>query len=352
MAALQILVLSAEVRVLLGQRQMFRNFCFFIYLLLTAFAWYGCSGRGKSDEIKFPKPFPQVCVPVIMVDEETSLGFMTNHFWDSYLDSAAVWCEFDDSTRIGGVSRESVMEKYGEYVRFLWNVPVKDALSSQYRLMNLLESAALQDSSLVPLFEYICSLAEESLYGVNSDFRNEEFYIPVLETMISTALESSVTEEILKEKYRKELECCSKNRIGEKASDFIFCTAGGQSSRLYDVKSDYILLFFSNPGCTACKEIMESLKSSEKVSALMASGSLKVLNIYIDEDLTEWFKYMPVYPKEWINAYQPDLRVRKEEIYDVRAIPSLYILDAEKRVLFKDVAPSTALAFIEHISLK
>ncbi|MBQ0006050.1 MAG: DUF5106 domain-containing protein [Alistipes sp.] len=331
---------------------MFRNFWFFISLSLTALAWCGCTGRGKSDEIRFPKPFPEVCVPAMVTEGEAYLSITANHFWDSYLDSATVWCEFDDSTRIGGVSREAVMEKYGEYVRFLWNIPVKEALSSQYRLMNRLESAALQDSSVVPLFEYMCSLAEESLYGVNSDFRNEEFYIPVLETMIRTSLESSVTEEVMKEKYRKELECCSKNRIGEKAADFIFCTADGQNSRLYDVESDYILLFFSNPGCTACKEIIESVKSSDKISALIASGSLKVLNIYIDEDLAEWFKYMPVYPKEWINAYQPDLRVRKEEIYDVRAIPSLYILDADKRVVFKDVAPPAAFAFIEHISME
>lgn len=285
----------------------------------------------------------------MMNDMEGYLHFMASHFWDSYLDSAAVWCAFDDSTRIGGVSREVLREKYVEYVRFLWSVPVQNALSSQYRLMTLLEETAKRDSSAVPIFEQMCTMSCECLYGINSDFRNEEFYIPVLETLIDSPLESPITEKIMKDKYREELNSCSKNRIGTKAADFIFRTASGINGSLYGIEGEYILLFFSNPGCTACKEIMDSLKNSGRVSALIASGCLKVLNIYIDEDLTEWFKYMPVYPKEWINAYQPDLRIRQEEIYDVRAIPSLYILDSEKRVLFKDVAPSTAITFIEHI---
>ena len=67
-----------------------------------------------------------------------------------------------------------------------------------------------------------------------------------------------------------------------------------------------------------------------------------MINIYIDEDLTEWYKYMPIYPKEWINCYNEDLKIRGENLYDVRAIPSLYLLDSEKRVILKD-APTQIL---------
>ena len=61
-----------------------------------------------------------------------------------------------------------------------------------------------------------------------------------------------------------------------------------------------------------------------------------MINIYIDEDLAQWYKYMPIYPENWINCHNEDLKIRWENLYDVRAIPSLYLLDREKRVILKD----------------
>ncbi|MBO7320662.1 MAG: DUF5106 domain-containing protein, partial [Bacteroidales bacterium] len=50
----------------------------------------------------------------------------------------------------------------------------------------------------------------------------------------------------------------------------------------------------------------------------------------------QWYKYMPIYPENWINCHNEDLKIRGENLYDVRAIPSLYLLDREKRVILKD----------------
>ena len=69
---------------------------------------------------------------------------------------------------------------------------------------------------------------------------------------------------------------------------------------------------------------------------------LAVVNVYIDEDIQAWRSYMPVYPEEWYNGFDPDFVLRNDEIYNVRAIPSLYLLDEEKRVILKD-APENKL---------
>ena len=96
------------------------------------------------------------------------------------------------------------------------------------------------------------------------------------------------------------------------------------------------MLFFSNPGCTACKEIMDVLNNDPVISGLIASGTMSVLNIYIDEDLEAWKSYMPIYPDTWYNGFDPDFAIRGEKLYNVRAIPSLYLLDREKTVILKD----------------
>ena len=82
------------------------------------------------------------------------------------------------------------------------------------------------------------------------------------------------------------------------------------------------LLFFSNPGCEACMSIINVLKEDPQISGMISSGRLKVLNVYIDEDLDAWRSYMPIYPDEWYNGFDPDFVIRNETLYNVRAIPS------------------------------
>ena len=73
---------------------------------------------------------------------------------------------------------------------------------------------------------------------------------------------------------------------------------------------------------------------------------MKVLNIYIDEDLEAWRSYMPIYPDIWYNGFDPDLAIRSEMIYNVRAIPSLYLLDKDKKVIMKDAPEARVFDFL------
>ena len=65
-----------------------------------------------------------------------------------------------------------------------------------------------------------------------------------------------------------------------------------------------------------------------------------------DENLDEWYGYMSHYPDTWINGYDADLIIRADRIYYLRAIPSIYILDGEKRIVCKDATLETALQIL------
>ena len=82
---------------------------------------------------------------------------------------------------------------------------------------------------------------------------------------------------------------------------------------------------------------------------MIADGILSVLNIYIDEDLQGWMDYMPVYPDEWYNGFDPDFVIRNDELYSVRAIPSLYLLDKEKRVILKDAPENKMMHYLVNL---
>jgi hypothetical protein len=90
--------------------------------------------------------------------------------------------------------------------------------------------------------------------------------------------------------------------------------------------------------------IINMLKGEPRISEMISGGTLAVLNIYIDEDLQGWKDYMSVYPEDWYNGFDPDFIIRNDELYNVRAIPSLYLLDKEKRVILKD-APENKMMY-------
>lgn len=150
----------------------------------------------------------------------------------------------------------------------------------------------------------------------------------------------------MKDKFARDARLCALNRVGTKAADFTFADRRGRMHTLYGVKAPYTLLFFSNPGCEACMNIINVLKGEPQISELIASGKLAVLNIYIDEDLEAWRSYMPIYPEEWYNGFDPDFVIRNDLLYNVRAIPSLYLLDVDKIVLLKDAPENRVFDYL------
>lgn len=182
---------------------------------------------------------------------------------------------------------------------------------------------------------------EHYLHDVNSPYRDEEAYIPVLEEIMASPYADSAQ----KAQAAYELPLFSLNRIGEPAADFKFTLRSGRQTSLYEVKADHILLCFSNPGCGACEE-MERTLGEPPFREMIREGVIKVVNIYPDDDLTDWLEESAEYPAEWTTGFAPEVDETKEgglPLYNLRAIPTFYLLDREHRTLLKD-APLERIA--------
>ena len=82
------------------------------------------------------------------------------------------------------------------------------------------------------------------------------------------------------------------------------------------------------------------------LNELQERGSLVVLALYPDEDINAWRAYASSIPAKWINSYDKGCIIREKNLYDLRAIPAMYLLDARKQVLVKD---STSVEEIEFV---
>ena len=298
-------------------------------LLLAA----GC--REKKAEQFTALPFPDLQLPSMISGQQEALEYMAVNYWNGMTDPSRNYPS--DSLLVSGVRRGDVEQKFADWtsiMEYAGNGIWSKAVGNLYDRALACE----RKDTVSQVFEIFVDLFQKYYYDPNSPMRNEDVYYH----FVSRYASYEGLTDVEKAKYEREARLCALNRIGTRASDFRFADRRGNITNLYDIKAELTLLFFSNPGCDACMNIINVLREDPVISSMVASGRLAVANIYIDEDIQAWRSYMPVYPEEWYNGFDPDMILRRNEIYAVRAIPSLYLLDSEKRVIMKD-APEERL---------
>ena len=288
----------------------------------------GCAGNRKAEQF-VALPFPDVVPPAMMESAFDRAEYMALHWWDGITEASREYpC---DTTLVSGVRKEDVEQKFANWVNILNMLDMSVVGKSVVRLYDRAAACEKKDTSS-NVFETFTDLVVKYLYDPNSPMRNEDHYA----FYASRLAGSDLVDESMREKYAREVRLASLNRVGSKAADFRFTDKRGRMHTLYGIDAELTLLFFSNPGCSACKEIIDVLNNDPRISSLISEGVMAVLNIYIDEDLEEWRSYMTVYPEHWYNGFDPDMVIRGENLYNVRAIPSLYLLDSNKTVIMKD----------------
>lgn len=288
-------------------------------LLSFTFIFGACNGQevkktetGNTHE----RTFQMVSIPSVITEPEERAVYLVKHYWDKF--------DFTDTTLIH--LPEITKQATSDYIDLIKSVPPKAASSSVKDMMN----RASADSSM---FVYFAGIYEKYLYDPNSPMRDESLFIYVLEAI----LEAPVLDDVNKIRPAHLLELALKNRVGEPAADFTYTLADGREETLYRTKTDYLLLFFYNPDCQACKEITDRLAASPLVAEWSKNNKLKILAVYPDEDMEAWRNHISYMPADWINSYDSAVSLKNDEIYDLKAIPTLYLLDKDKKVVLKDV---------------
>ncbi len=295
-----------------------------------------CSCKGGSSSAPVPdNKFTMPEIPAVITEQQEAIDYVVKHYWDSFF--AEERPGMRDTSLVLGFKRDVISEAFCRYALFLRGVDKDKALASCTNLLDRLEKAQLENPDGT-LWKNFTELYDYAIRDVNSPYRNEEFCIPLLQKIIASPL--STDEE--KATAAAELPRFCLNRLGEPAADFEFTLQNGRPASLYGIKSDYTIIFFSNPGCPNCREVMESLQQVPGIDDLIAANRLTVANVYPDEDLGEWIKYAPIYPDNWLNGYDHLHVINGTPLYNIRAIPSVYLLDKDKKVMLKD-APTEYL---------
>ena len=254
-------------------------------------------------------------IPVMLDTPELRADYLVRHYWENV--------NFADTNYVH--HPEVTEQAWVDYIDVLKLVSAKAADAA---IKDVFTQAEKSKTSYL----YLAELADKYLYDPNSPMRNEELYISVLDALTS----SPVLDDVEKIRPQARRELAQKNRIGTKAIDFTYTLSSGKKSTLYALNAPYTLLFINNPGCHACAETIEALKNAPAINRAISQKQLQILSLYPDEELDEWKRHLSDFPAAWINSYDAQQIIKEKNLYDLKAIPTLYLLDKDKTVLLKD----------------
>jgi len=299
----------------------------------------GGAGQPAPTAARQFRAFPMPEIPAVYTDPAERTVYLLDHYWDRFFAGDGP-C---DTGAVLGVERGEVEKQVATFVTLLRQLPMPEAQQKMRHFFGQIERKHAADTAahVFPLMEEIVS---RYLYDPNSPVRDEDLYLPFVEGLAA----SPYTREENRPGYGYEAQMCALNPRGSVAPDFRFTDLRGRVRTLHSVRARTTLLFFSNPGCYACQEIISELQALPGLAEMIRSRALAVVNVYIDEEIDKWREYAPRYPADWLCGYNADGRIRNERLYAVRAIPSLYLLDGDKRILMKDAPTERVLSYLQN----
>lgn len=261
--------------------------------------------HAKAQSFRLPD------VPATLTAPEDRAAYLSLHYWDHF--------DFSDTTLI---SKPEITEQ--AFVDFISILPYTP--KAQESVDTLFNRALAKKEMLYHFIE----LGDKYLYKPNSPMHDEQLHILVLRALV----DNPRLDETDKLRPRHLLEMALKNRPGDTAADFAVTCRNGKRLNLSEIQADYTLLYFNDPDCEDCRHVKDQLSASSVLNGLLEYGRLKLLSVCVEGKTTAWEK--ATFPTRWIDSYDAGRRLTSEQVYDFKAMPTLYLLDAGKRVILKD----------------
>lgn len=122
----------------------------------------------------------------------------------------------------------------------------------------------------------------------------------------------------------------------------------GRDFFLYQVEAEYTLIYFWEADCGHCKKSTPALY---EVQEKYRDQNVKVIAVHVInsvEGKEKWIDFVNEFEiYDWINCWSPyDNEFR--ELYNLNSFPQLFILDKDKKIVAKNLAPEQADKILEN----
>ena len=176
-------------------------------------------------------------------------------------------------------------------------------------------------------------------------FYNESLYL----AMLDNALKYNDLDKDHRTKCETEHKLHTLNLEGTPINNFKVQWSDGTRGTLHDIEAEYLLVYFQNPECPECTMIRGFLAENEELNKAIASGRLKVVTIYFEDDEELWKRYIANEAKaEYLHGWDYSGEIDQNTLFDLRAIPYMFLVNKDKKILKKDLLYNEVSDYLKH----
>lgn len=295
----------------------------FASLLLLLFQLSACGSKNSSvtqdtmmvqKQVRFPFP----AIPEVLTSPEDRKAYLLTYYWEQF--------DFADTTLVN--NRDVTEQGFVNFIALLADGTTPEELTRES-----LENWCTGFVGQTHARKVLMRMADDYLYNPNSPFYNEALYGQYLEALLNTL----PADDVRRSTFDFRLKLLKRNSVGQVATDFAYYLPGGERRTLAatPVKNNRLLLVFYDPECESCHAVLGQMAANRGLAEAVEAGKLSVLAVYTEGNDAAWRKALPDMPAGWMVGSDREA-VKNGALYDLKAMPSLYLLDGQKRVLLKD----------------
>ncbi|MBR1543738.1 MAG: DUF5106 domain-containing protein [Muribaculaceae bacterium] len=260
-----------------------------------------------QDEPLFAYPVaPDTCSTL-----ESRCDFIVTSFWDNY-----------DLTK--PIKDEARFTKaFEDYVDFFKYADKPIVLAAIREFMFKARANATN-------FAKIGALAEQTLYGENAVYWSDEAYLPFAEAMA----ENKQMKKDVRSYYSAQVEKIKKNVLGAPMPLVEWTDVNGTRHKLSEVKASDIVIVLLTDGGMDSDMARLRLSTDVVLNDMISQGEVAVVDITLGRNDGAWTSRAKSFPENWQVGANNDIG----KVLDIRYLPSAYVVDAQGKILNKNVS--------------
>lgn len=259
------------------------------------------------------------------LDPNFGYKYYKAHFFDNF--------DFSDSRMLRTPSFYNKIEEYLEKM----TVKHPDSIISSAR--TVIEKSRANDE----IFRY-CVVNLTSKYETSNIMGMDAVFVDLAEKYYMSG-DAFWADSTLSAKIKDRVSRIKPNLIGKQAPKMVLLNTELKPVSLYNLKSEFIVLYFYDPDCGHCKKKTPALK--ELYDTKLKAKGVKVVAANIKKDVDKWKKYIDEKELNWINLADPNTRSNFRYEYNIETTPQLYILDNQKKIIAKKLDVEQIEDFID-----
>lgn len=292
----------------------------YIKIIVVLFCLFSFDIKAQS-LIEIKPLFEYPVAPEELESIEDRCNYIVKNFWKDF--------DFKKETTVDQYALNEAFSVYCSALRFA------SAKESDMSVSNLVKKIGSNPTLLLQF----CKAAEINLYSPDAEIWSDPYYLQFLEAVVK----NKKIPEKRKTKYINQEKAITGSQIGNVAPDFWF-TDTERGSKHYFPMSTPTLLIFGNPDSTDWRLSRLKIDSNFSLSEAIDKGKVNILFI-VPQDIQNWQDMVSNYNKKWTIGINDNI----SSIYDIRLMPSIYVIGSDGKILKKNISQEEAMATILEI---